>query len=631
MSSKRSTIGLDWFDVDHDFLSFADGLRPWRPGDEDRQKERFPEGDVPRCRPLQIYTQDPAASSITGNVATIELPFEPLEPGPVGSLVEIFDLDQAADQLLPGIDLETRSALLGDGRPPALGDTGFHQQMTYAVGMRTWETFRTALGRDPAWGFRPQPDGRLRLRIRPHAFREANAYYNAATGELLFGYFDAAGKVRGRNRAGGRVYTCLSHDIIAHETTHALLDGMRRHFFVPSNPEVLALHEAVADLVAVLMRFSYPCVVDAAIARSLPSNRIKQLLLTSVATQLGQTTGREGALRSAIGKAEAGEAVTMFDPELPAHDLGAVLLQAVFEAFNTVFERKTRRYRDLAERYRSTREPLDPTLASLLGDQARKLARQFLNIVIRAIDYCPPVDVTFGDYLRAMVTADADLVPNDPLGYRDALIDAFAQRGIAPQDVPNFAEDVLVWRPPQIGDLTIPALHFERLRLGGDPRAAPTHDELERQASELGRFVVQPAHAAEFGLALPDDEELAGDRVDPPLIASIRSLCRVSADQRVSFGLVAEIIQVRHVANPDGGPGRFYGGSTVIIDSRGRIEYVIRKRVTNTRRMAEQRSYARGTGAPFWQSNGRALAPTPCALRSLHTMQARPESFSDRL
>ncbi|MGZ8690468.1 MAG: hypothetical protein ACXWXI_08400, partial [Aeromicrobium sp.] len=491
---RRSAVGSDWFQIDPDFLDFADGLRPWQPGDEDVQEVRFPGGDLPRCRPLRIYTQDPAASSVMGNVATINLPFEPLTPGPVGKLVEVFDLDVSAEQLLPGVDLETRSALLDDGRSPSLGDTAFHQQMTYAVAMRAWQTFQTALGRDPVWGFRQQPDGRLRLRIRPHAFREANAYYAAETGELRFGYFDAASKVTGRNRPGGRVYTCLSHDIVAHETTHALLDGMRRNFFVPSNPEVLAFHEGIADLVAVLLRFGYPCVVDAAIARSRSDDETRQLLLTSVANQFGEATGLNGPLRCAVDLEEAGQPVKRFDPTMELYELGAVLLQAVFEAFNTVFERKTRRIRELAMRYRLPGGPLDPTLASLLAKEARTLARQFLSIVIRAIDYCPPVDVTFGDYLRAMITADVDLVPDDPYGYRDALIDAFACRGIVPLDVPNLAEDVLIWRPPLAREIIVPGLHFERMRLGGDPSAAPSRSELERQATELGRIVVLPAY-----------------------------------------------------------------------------------------------------------------------------------------
>lgn len=617
MTRRRSAVGADWFEVDEGFLDFAARLRPWQKGAEDPHRSRFPADDVPGSRPLRIYTQDPAASAITGNLATIELPFEPLERGPTGNLIEVFDLDDTTDHVVLGVDLETRSALLGAGLVPSLGDTGFHQQMTYAVAMRTWDAFRSALGRDPVWGFKRQRDGRLRLRIRPHAFNEANAYYSPETGELLFGYFDSPSNVAGRNRSGGRVYTCLSHDIIAHETTHALIDGMRSFFFVPSNPEVLALHEALADLVAVFLRFSYGQVVDAAIAAGGPNQQIKQLLLTAVAAQFGQASGRMRPLRSAVDA--DGETVTLFDPELPPHDLGAVLLQAVFDAFNIVFERKTRRVRELADRYRPPGGSLDPTLASLLADHARTLARQFLSIVIRAIDYCPPVDVTFGDYLRAMITADADLVPDDPSGYRDALIDAFARRHIAPVDVPNLAEDVLIWNPPQLGEMRIPGLHFGRLNLGGDPREAADREELQRQATELGQFVVHPEHAAEFGVALPGDPELGADEVAPPVIASIRSLRRVSDDRRVRFGLVAEVIQIRHLADPQGGPDRFYGGSTVIIDSTGRIEYVIRKRITKSARIAEQRSFAKGGGAAFWQANGRrGLAPAPSALRGLH-------------
>ena len=32
---------------------------------------------------------------------------------------------------------------------------------------------------------------------------------------------------------------------------------------------------------------------------------------------------------------------------------------------------------------------------------------------IRAFQYLPPVDVTFGDFLRSAVTADRDLFPAD--------------------------------------------------------------------------------------------------------------------------------------------------------------------------------------------------------------------------
>ena len=127
------------------------------------------------------------------------------------------------------------------------------------------------------------------------------------------------------------------------------------------------------------------------------------------------------------------------------HALGSILVSAVFEAFAVVFQRKTRVYRRLAgpASAESIRQ-----LADILASEASKLASQFLSICIRAIDYCPPIDLHLGEYLRALITADYDLVPDDPVGYREAFIDAFARRGIFPEGVLNLSEDALLWRPP---------------------------------------------------------------------------------------------------------------------------------------------------------------------------------------
>ena len=46
----------------------------------------------------------------------------------------------------------------------------------------------------------------------PHALRAANTYYSPAKKALLFGYFSGP---------SGMVFSCLSHDIVAHETTHS--------------------------------------------------------------------------------------------------------------------------------------------------------------------------------------------------------------------------------------------------------------------------------------------------------------------------------------------------------------------------------------------------------------------------
>ena len=86
-------------------------------------------------------------------------------------------------------------------------------------------------------------------------------------------------------------------------------------------------------------------------------------------------------------------------------------------------------------------------MANLLAKAASKTANILFKICVRAIDYCPAVDITFGDYLRALITADRDNHPADPLGVRDAFMQAFRLRGILPEDAQYFAEESLCWSP----------------------------------------------------------------------------------------------------------------------------------------------------------------------------------------
>ena len=167
-----------------------------------------------------------------------------------------------------------------------------------------------------------------------------------------------------------------------------------------------------------------------------------------------------------------------------------MLVAAIFEAFTTVYNRKAERYVRLATGGSGILPPgeLAPQLLAFLADQAAGLASNFLSICIRAVDYCPPVDLLFGEYLRALITADYALVPDDPWMYREALVDAFRRRGIFPTDVPNLSEDALLWRGP---DEMLPAcaeLSFAELRFRGDPSAPAGPMELQRQAHALGTF-----------------------------------------------------------------------------------------------------------------------------------------------
>jgi hypothetical protein len=93
----------------------------------------------------------------------------------------------------------------------------------------------------------------------------------------------------------------------------------------------------------------------------------------------------------------------------------------------------------------------------------RKLAEHFLNMFIRAIDYCPPVDIRFGEYLRALLTSDYDVVPDDAYGYRDKLIKSFRRRNIPIAHVLDLSQDSLRWGKPDIKVEPITGLRFRDL------------------------------------------------------------------------------------------------------------------------------------------------------------------------
>jgi hypothetical protein len=573
----------------------------------------------PLYRPLRIFAIDPATPRLEGSIALVNVPYEPLEPGPVGRLFKVDHCDGALQVCYRRVDLDDKAVLMKAGQDPTPSDPRFHQQMVYAVCSNVYSTFRSALGRQIAWGFkrREEPE---RLYLRPHAFSGPNAYYDENRGELSFGYYRAhEGLATDRTLPGGFVFTCLSHDVIAHELTHAILDGLRSNFSIPSGPDVIAFHEAFADLVALFQHFSYKEVVRAAIASS--GGKIeKAKFLTDLAQQLGHTSGKKAALRSAIDS----EPLKTYDPELEPHELGGILVSAVFEAFLTVYKRKTARYIRLASNGLGVLPAgeLPADLQSVLAEKASRLASQFLSILIRAIDYCPPVDLRFGEYLRAMITADYDLVPDDIWGYREALIDAFLRRNVYPRNVSSLSEDALLWRPTTRPCGPIIALDFAHLQFQGDPASAAGPQELRRQACVLGDFVTRPEHMEEFGLVGKQDLRLDGSTVDLPSVESIRSARRVGPDGQVVFDLVAEVIQRRVIPRKVGRIGfEFFGGATVILGPEGEIRYAISKSVIGKGRLERRRDFLESTaGQRYWNVEGGRHVPKGPLFRMLHPL-----------
>jgi hypothetical protein len=308
---------------------------------------------------------------------------------------------------------------------------------------------------------------------------------------------------------------------------------------------------------------------------------------------------------------------------MESHDMGSVLVSAVFEAFVTIFRRKTQpllRIAGIPSEEVGQRE-LASELVHALADEASQVAEHFLNICIRAIDYCPPLDMSLGEYLRALITADAAMVARDKWGYREALMRSFRRRRMFPEGVEFMTEDALKWSAPAT-PITIPGLAFRDLSFDGDPAHPASAAELLRQARALGGFVSLPKNAPLFHLVAPGTTLPKGiEYASLPRVESIRCARRVGPEEDVSFDLVAEVIQSGTVRR-----GRdlfdFSGGCALIIDPYGQVRYAIHKNLLSEERQSLQHAAIRGPLKRYWQTSKGTYRPRKGVLRMLHAVAA---------
>lgn len=598
------------------------------------------EAGAPLSRPLRIYALDPSVSDRSGGVATVEVPYEKLSPGPVGSLFEI-NWENAPEDLatVEALNLDDPYLLLSSGLSPTPAKGQFHLQMAYAVCSVTYAAFSRALGREIAWAAEspfPEPPGSSVVRPRRllvRAFVEGrNAGYSRETGDLSFGWFRAEGGRAGFTLENGVVSTALSHDVIAHETAHALLDGLRSSFMNPTNVDVPAFHEGFADLIALFLHFTYADVVERAIRES-EGPFARGSLLTDIAREFGYARSKSGharALRSGVDV----EGLAAFDSDLlpsndsgpkgydaklDPHDLGSVLVSAVFEAFTTIVRRKTERLFGIAGlgAAQFARATANESLVKAVAQEACEVASQFLTICIRAIDYCPTTDMELGEYLRALITADGDMERTDKWGYREALMRSFRRRDIFPDHVPFMTEDAVRWQSPG-EDLRVPALAFSRMKFNGDPGRPASEKELIRQAEALGKFVTDRANADAFHLIVPGEELPRGvTQASPASVDSIRVARHASRSGRIVFDLVAEVTQSCTV-RVQGDLFDMAGGCTIVIDPEGRVRYAIYKKFSSKDRRARQYAAMRGPLKGLWKKSGRRYRPRTGMLRLVH-------------
>lgn len=568
---------------------------------------------LPMRRLLRTYAFDPTSTRLSGDYLVVNIPFEAtLRPGPMGELVQVVDFDASGPRWYQPVDLNDPAILAQDGLRPAEHDPRTHQQVVYAVTMSVLERFERFVGRRFRWR------GEDRLKLVPHAFEGRNAYFDPDSNAVMFGHYRATGDVTGEQLPGQRIFTCLSSDIIAHEVTHAIVHRWRPCFAEATNGDVFALHEAFADLVALFQHFVHFDVVHSAVAASSGDLRRSKGLL-ELAREFGSSTGRGEALRKALDSERSPAA---FRAATEPHLRGACFVAAVFEAFVILHQRAISDLVRIATGGSGVlpEGQLQADLVNRVTKEAVGVADTLLGVVVRAFDYLPVVDVRFGDVVRAIVTADHVLYPDDGANLRATLVEAMRARGIHPEGVTSLADDALMWPTParrlSLRDAESPVdlsqlILSATLNLDASGRAAwamgvdgpiAAGDRLLRRAEADERYGALNAwgrrHALELGL----------DPGQPVAVVGVHVAYRQAQDRQPHPEIVIQLRQRRQdledAALPRDARMPIRSGTTVIAGVDGEVIHIIAKPLP----LSEQTRATLAPDSPGWEHHSAGVA-----------------------
>jgi hypothetical protein len=319
--------------------------------------------------------------------------------GPSNSLLVVEDFDPATGELLPGVKFEPPSPRRKMGRyvvPHDIYSREFINVSVVGTIIKTMWLFADsrALGREIKWAFDAP-----RLRVLPRAGEGANAFYERETGTLQFLYFPNP------HNPDQTIYTSLSRDIVAHETAHAIIDAIAPALYDALTPQALAVHEALADLTALLTAFQSNTLRLRTLAKTQGSIRNPNAF-NGLAPEFGQAldqSRRANALRSlwndktldpADRSLDDQGSPNLVDPTDP-HALSEVLSGALYKALVGEYEQH---WRNLGNGFSQSGRALYEALGT------------FQRVIFRGLDYLPPGEVSFADYARAITIEDYNLM-----------------------------------------------------------------------------------------------------------------------------------------------------------------------------------------------------------------------------
>jgi hypothetical protein len=554
-----------------------------------------------KAREVGIVAQDPSVR-VKGKIlrSSVTIPYEDTDLGPHGARVRVIDYDASCARRYrpsPRGWVATPEIVGRASDDELLANPWFHAWNAYGIVMRTLGRFEHALGRRLEWSFLGH-----QLWVAPHAFADANAFYSEDDGALYFGYVPARGRA-------SPIYTSLSHDIVAHETTHALLDGLRSRYTDPSSPEQAAFHEGFADVVALLSVLAARDVVAALLldAAQTPAGWRREVIsratldidvlerspLFGLAEQLGTATGGVGVRRAALRASLRLEP----DPRLLqkmlggralAHDLGELFVAAMLRAYVAIWHDRLKRMADTQS---------GPLNHERVVEEASDLAERMLTVAIRAIDYLPVVDVHFGDFVRALVTADEQVYPDDSrYRIRHHVPEAFRQFGVH-----DHGRALGRWQTPK-----------ER-RERALRRTGIHHAALQTDPTECFHFLWDNRRS----FAIDEDAFVR--------VHSVRTAMRKGEDGAFVRETVIEYVEhleleagelSRHDVRkpdemPDGRRVALFGGGALILDEFGDVKFHVKSHLFSDKqsgRLASLWDHGRFRESPHAPARSRAFA-----------------------
>jgi hypothetical protein len=334
--------------------------------------------------------------------------------GPVSRRVAVLDFD-ADGSVRPGARfVAPGKRKLGSYECPAeegIYGRSFQQVNAFATVLRTMYMYEEpdALGRRLTWSF-----GAPQLLVVPRAGEMANAFYERESHSLQLFHISRSGKPP--------ACACLSRDIIAHETGHAILDGIAPDLYSSLTPQSLALHEAIADLTALLMSFRSGKLRQA-VLKATNGSIADSTAFATVAPEFGMARDPTGAaryLRSLLNQKTLDRSDTSLDENgvpnrvnrYEPHSLSEALSGALYTVMVKIHGALTTDFSGSGK-------------ALFVGGE------RFKRMILRALDYLPPGEVSFGDYGRAILASDQAAHPKDGQE-RQWICEEFLRRALVP-------------------------------------------------------------------------------------------------------------------------------------------------------------------------------------------------------